>query len=164
MLATYRGVRVRVRVRAEVLCALLAERATRRLTLGPLPHPAVDELVGRTLRRRPKPALLRAVARRAEGNPLFVVELARLAAATGAPEPALPHEVSRVLARRLGRLAAPIREVLRAAAVLGREAPVALLGTLCGTGPAQVRDLLAPAVSDGLVLEDDWPGPRILTR
>jgi class 3 adenylate cyclase/tetratricopeptide (TPR) repeat protein len=60
----------------------------------------------------------RALLRRAEGNPLFLVELARATNATGSPE-SLPDTLEPLLAAQVDRLAPTDRRTLRAAAVLG---------------------------------------------
>jgi predicted ATPase len=72
------------------------------------------------------------------GNPLFVSELGRLLAedvAAGTPvDDAWPHEVPAtvraLLRRRMGRLEPSTRAVLHAAAVVGREFPVAVVAAM----------------------------------
>ncbi|SEP79972.1 AfsR/SARP family transcriptional regulator [Microlunatus flavus] len=106
----------------------------------PVPESAVAELTVRT-----------------GGNPFFVVEYARLAAERGDPallvdaEP--PAAVQEVLGRRLSRLPDATQEVLRPAAVLGRQFD---LGTLCrvlGRSEEGVLDALDPALAADLVAE-----------
>lgn len=58
------------------------------------------------------------LAKRAGGNPLFLLELARAAETTGSSE-ALPEALEPLLASRVDRLAPADRAALRAAAVLG---------------------------------------------
>lgn len=155
--------RTEVYPRAELtrlLPAVLRERATSGLALHGLAPGEVKELVARKVRRPLGPELLRAVQRRAEGNPLFVVELARLAATSDPTELTLAEEVRAVIGRRLDRLPEETRGVLRAAAVLGRELSLGLLAEVAGEGPARIRDLLQAAIVDDLVLAGDGPELR----
>lgn len=132
--------------------AVLRERGTSRMSLAGLSATDEAALVARTIATVPDADLLRAVRRRAEGNPLFVGELARLAVASGTASPALPQEVREVIGRRLDRLPPASRDALRAAAVQGRDFAVGLLAEAIETSPAQARDLLAPAVTEALLV------------
>jgi DNA-binding CsgD family transcriptional regulator len=136
---------------AEMLSAVLRERATTRLPLGGLADDEVEELVAASLRQ---PVLVRAVQRRAEGNPLFALELARLAATAG-DVGSLPAEVQEVIGRRLAGLPAQTRELLGAAAVLGRDFSAGLLAEVAEAQPARVPDLLRPAVTAELVVSGE---------
>jgi tetratricopeptide (TPR) repeat protein len=83
---------------------------------------------------------------RAEGNPFFLEELARTVAAegTGPRSLAVPGTIQAVLAARMERLPEDARSVLQAAAVLGREAPLAVLRLTCeapGELDAALREL-----------------------
>jgi class 3 adenylate cyclase/tetratricopeptide (TPR) repeat protein len=78
---------------------------------------------------------LRAALTRAEGNPYFLHELARLIAEeTGVAD--LPDTVRAVVTSRVDRLPAQLRSLLRSAAVLGRTFETGLLEQLHGRGPA----------------------------
>ena len=93
---------------------------------------------------------------RARGNPLFVEEMIRslvergvLRGERGAYEPAapieeitLPETVQAVLASRIDRLADRDKDVLQAAAVVGRDVPIELLRA--------VVDLPAPELAASL--------------
>ncbi len=85
-------------------------------TVGPLDPSAAAALLGEVLPAG-TPAERAALAARAEGNPLFLRELG-LARASGSG--ALPVTVEAVVRARVDRLPAPLRAVLRAAAVVGR--------------------------------------------
>ncbi|GAY12104.1 BTAD domain-containing putative transcriptional regulator [Pseudonocardia sp. N23] len=98
------------------------------------------------------------VADRTDGNPLFVRETARLAAAEGwgTAATAVPAGVGDVLRRRLARLPAPARTVLRQAAVLGRDVDVDTLLALVGdAGEDETLDALELGVMSGLLTEPD---------
>ncbi|MFO0555593.1 MAG: AAA family ATPase [Polyangiaceae bacterium] len=95
---------------------LWANRNTTRLALPPLSPTAADKLVRVALPSAD--AKQRAtIVERAAGNALFLEELVR-AAASGQDE--LPLTVQALLQIRLDRLPKPMREVVRAASVLGQ--------------------------------------------
>jgi DNA-binding CsgD family transcriptional regulator len=116
-----------------------------RLDLAPLDPDRTLELV----RALPgggdhPPAELARVVRRSDGNPYLARQL--LAAGPGG---ALAGELADVLADRLEDLSGPVRQVLQAAAVVGRPAPTRWLCTLSGLPDAD----LAAAVREALDAE-----------
>ena len=136
-----------------------------RILLTGLAGPAVAELVSALAGGKPDSALLR-LAEGAAGNPLYVTELvaallrgssltltpagtAALAAGAGpaAGDPAdagFPASLSAAIADRLGFVAGPVRDVLRAAALLGVDFQISDLATVLGRG---LPDLI-PAVDE----------------
>lgn len=145
------------------LRAIQRERAVTQLPLTGLTQPEVAQLAARELSRPPEESLVRAVYERSEGNPLFVLELLRLVAASGAAG-RLPHTVSEVIGRRLDRLAPPTRRTLRTASVLGREFTTGLLGAVLGADvPPESLD---EAVAEGLLVADGqgWRFDHVLTQ
>jgi tetratricopeptide (TPR) repeat protein len=139
---------------ADALRAVARERAATRTTLGGLTPPEIAELATRTLGRRPDDALVRMVQRRAEGNPLFVLELVRLVEASGS-DARLPDSVREVIGRRLDRLPPASRRLLQQAAVLGREFTTSVLGALVDEAPEGLLDLLDPAIAAELLQAGD---------
>src|SRR5229473_4424643 len=125
-----------------------------RLQLTGLTEAAVADLVAALAGGKPDDKLLR-LADGAAGNPLYVTELvaalARSSSLTitdaGAAEltsgPA-PNSLSAAITDRLGFVSGPVREVLRAAALLGVDFAVPDLATVLGRG---VVDLI-PAVDE----------------
>lgn len=91
---------------------------------------------------------------RTDGNPFFLVELARLAGERGAPGDDLPTAVSDVLNRRLQRLPEPTVAALRTAAVIGRQFDTPTLATVTGIDEDDLIDVVEPAQAAGLVRED----------
>jgi DNA-binding SARP family transcriptional activator len=119
-----------------------------RVYLGGLPAADVRDLVRATLGRDvPAPAAA-AIHRRSGGNPFFVRELARLFDADASA--AVPPGVRDVVRHRTSRLPAATREVLRRAAVVGRDVDLGLLGSLSGT---DVLDDVEAAVDAGFLVE-----------
>jgi len=137
---------------ARVLQAIQRERSTTRMRLGGLRPAEVEQLATWTLDRPPPDALLRAVERRAEGNPLFVLELVRLAATSGAADRSLPADVRGVIARRLDRMPPATRRLLRQASVLGRDFSIGLLADVAGIPATDIIDRLEDAVAQDLVI------------
>src|SRR5262249_54956461 len=88
------------------------------------------------------------------GNPLFVVEYAR---ALGSRDAALPDTLRQVVLERLALLADATRDLVLAAAVLGREFSATVLGRMLDRTSARVIDQLAPAIRAGIIVEDE-PG------
>ncbi len=153
VVVTYRPTEVTDELRAAR--AALAGAPAVELSLGGLPDRAVAGL----LRRHGVPGadaeVLHAVRERSGGNPLFVVELAKLIAAEGR-ESALdgvPAGLSHVLHRRLARLPAAAQTVLRQAAVLGPESEVDVLVAVDGGTEDAVLDGLEAGITAGLLVE-----------
>jgi DNA-binding CsgD family transcriptional regulator len=138
----------------EALRSLTRERATTRLSLGGLSPAEVAELAEHVLGRRPARALLRTVEERAEGNPLFVLELLRLVETAGSLDLGLPGGVRNVVGRRLDGLPAATRRLLRHAAVLGRDFTGEAVGALAGESVEDTLDLLDPALAAEVIRAD----------
>jgi DNA-binding SARP family transcriptional activator len=97
---------------------------------------------------------------RSEGNPFFLIELARLGdlgdGPSGAdPAAAVPATVRDVILRRVGALPEGTRSLLLLAAVLGRRCSLDLLAAVAGEPVDVVDDLLVPAREAGLVQEPE---------
>lgn len=91
---------------------------------------------------------------RTDGNPFFLVELARLAGARGTVGAELPTAVSDVLNRRLQRLPEATVAALRTAAVIGRRFDTPTLALVTGVDEDDLLDVVEPAEAAGLVRED----------
>lgn len=145
----------------------LAVRAER-IALAGLDTEAVGQLVRAESGVELGLAEARQVRERSGGNPLFVAELARLAAdrGSGAVLAEVPGSATAVIRRRLGRVSQDCHELLVAAAVAGTASTVDVVQHLTGHGPAEVVALVEEAVAAGLAL--DVPGrvelPHALVR
>ncbi len=134
-----------------------------RLQLTGLTGAAVTDLVAALAGGRPDGNLLR-LADGAAGNPLYVTELvaalARGSSLTitdaGAAELAsgsAPGSLSAAIADRLGFVAGPVREVLRAAALLGVEFAVPDLAIVLGRSVADLIPAVDEACAAGVLAE-----------
>ncbi|HET7340704.1 MAG TPA: adenylate/guanylate cyclase domain-containing protein, partial [Methylomirabilota bacterium] len=115
------------------------------ITLPPLSEDDSLALVGDIVARTQLPAaLIRAILDRADGNPLFLEELARAVAEQGRQEdaPSVPDSLRAVLSARIDRLSDAPKRLLQTAAVLGREFPRPLLESMWD-GPGSVGAHLA---------------------
>ncbi|MET7329037.1 BTAD domain-containing putative transcriptional regulator [Nonomuraea sp. NPDC005650] len=121
-------------------------REGRRLPLAPFDASGVrDYLRLRDLAADPQELL-----DRSGGNPFYLTELLRL------PEPErhlVPPGARDVIERRLARLPEPTQELLRAAAVAGREVAPDLLTALVDRPVEEVMSDLEPALAAGLLAE-----------
>ena len=91
------------------------------------------------------------MAGRTSGNPLFVSEMARLAAARGAAVPRWSRKTAQgAIRRRVARLPQPAQHVLTVAAVLGQESSLDPVRTLAGLDPDAFAAGLDAVVASGL--------------
>ncbi|MFJ8041924.1 BTAD domain-containing putative transcriptional regulator [Kitasatospora sp. NPDC096147] len=116
----------------------LARLSPRRLPLRGLAAADAGRLVEAVCAAPVRPETVAALAERTGGNPFYLRESARLLAAEGAlvAVTEVPQGVADVLRRRFDRLPPATLEVLRLAAVVGREAEVDILLAATGPGPA----------------------------
>jgi tetratricopeptide (TPR) repeat protein len=126
-------------------------RRSRVLELSPLVDDDIATLI-RTTATEPEEHVVGLVRARTGGNPLFVNELLR---AIPLNEPAerrlqmlaerVPARVSDLVQHRLGRLPAPVADLLVTAAVIGAEGTVGTLAAAQGAPAESVLDLLDQA-------------------
>jgi DNA-binding CsgD family transcriptional regulator len=149
--------------RDDLLALRRAADEVARLQLSALTEAAVADLVASLAGGRPDGNLLR-LADGAAGNPLYLTELVaaldRSSSLTiteaGAAELAggsAPGSLSAAIADRLGFVAGPVREVLRAAALLGMEFAVPDLAIVLGRGVADLVPAVDEACAVGVLAE-----------
>ncbi|MFF5233409.1 ATP-binding protein [Dactylosporangium sp. NPDC000521] len=136
--------------RHDVLDAVGRERGAHRIRLGALADEDVTELATRAAARPLDAATLRAISERSAGNPLFVVELSRLA---GTGE-SLPRGIRETIRRRLDGLPPPTRVLLRQASVHGREFDAATLAATAQLTANEAVAQLGPALDAGVLVAD----------
>ncbi len=144
----------------DTLAFLTRASGTRRLRLGGLTRAASTALVAQTAGDTLDPVAAASIHARAEGNPFFTTELARLlAGGHGLPAADVPSGVRDVVRRRLALLPDATRDLLRVAAVIGRDVDLGLLTRASGRDVDNVLDDLEPAlVHRLLVAVPDQPG------
>lgn len=109
------------------------------------------------------PQLTSVLCERTGGNPFYVTELLRSVRSEGTPDEVVrdlagdvPARVAEITAQRLGRLPAPVRGVVEAAAAIGASGAIELLAAVVERGAESLIDLMEQARAAGLV---DLPGP-----
>jgi DNA-binding SARP family transcriptional activator/tetratricopeptide (TPR) repeat protein len=137
----------------DALAALTRRTGTRRIRLRGLTADATAELVRRTTGDDPSPETVRAIQQRAEGNPFFATELARLLAG-GEGLGDIPSGVRDVVRRRLAHLPQETVQLLHIAAVAGREVDIGLLTRASGEDFDTCLDRLEPALVQRLLVID----------
>ncbi|MFI5426521.1 ATP-binding protein [Aeromicrobium sp. UC242_57] len=133
------------------LADALARRHAVRLELTGLDASASAELLRSVTSERRSDAELVRLLERTEGNPFFLIELARAGES-------VPGSVRDVVARRVGEPPLASRDLLATASVLGRRFRLDALGLAAGIEPARVVEGLLPAMEVGLVLDADGLG------
>jgi predicted ATPase len=118
---------------------------TTEISLGRLSDEAAEEMLSGILRSEVDPVTRMGLVREAEGNPLYVEELAR-ALLEGGLEPRgrtwtvtvradlLPPALENLLVARIDRLSAGARQLAPTAAAIGRTFPVDVLEKVSGAG------------------------------
>jgi serine/threonine protein kinase/predicted ATPase len=182
LLGTYRSEEV-----PEALQRLLQVQGVRRVLLSRLEEETVGRMVGGMLALSPAPRLfVRFLARQSEGNPLFVAEYLRAALAEGllrrdskgrwqmaehsdrqaearAYEALpLPGSLRALVARRLDGLSAEALRLVQAAAVAGRQAPLALVSRMAELEPRKLLDAVAEVLRRQVLEEPEAGALRFL--
>ena len=110
------------------LATLVREPATRQLALSGLLAGDLARYVETATGSAPTDALVSEVAEQTGGNPFFAGEVVRLLAAQASSAPAaVAHDVHTAVALRLEPLSGACRDLLRLAAVVGRDVGLDLL-------------------------------------
>lgn len=158
--------RVAASVRRTRLLLLIATRSVKAAPWIPERAETLIELA--PLARSSQQTLLTAIApgldcgtqerilERAEGNPLFLTQLARYVVDSNADRDraardALPSRIQAVVSSQLELLASDVRQILGLASVIGREFDVHTLSQVAGEDAASVVDALEPAITHHLI-------------
>ena len=123
------------------------------IDLPPLRANEVEELVASLGSQGLDGDVLRTIAQRAEGNPLFVEELVRMIMEGSVPGAQIPDTVQAVITARIDRLPVPERRALQAAAVIGRTFWPSALATLTAQDPNETAGVLEALVGKELVVQ-----------
>jgi eukaryotic-like serine/threonine-protein kinase len=166
LVGTYRDVELgRHHPLSGALSELTAARNARRIPLRGLDVGGVAAMIESTTGTPPAPALARAIWEQTEGNPFFVGEVVRLLASEGRLDgagaglpAAIPEGVRDVVGQRLDRLTPEANDVLKVAAVAGREFETAVVAAASERSPEEVDAALASARENLLVSEGATAG------
>ena len=141
----------------------LARRHALRLDLVGLGDQDADRLLSAVVGGDVPPSSRTAWQSRAEGNPFFLIELARLGTSAAHQRPdssggsartqEVPATVREVIVRRVETLPETARQLLLLAAVLGRRFSLDLLAAVVGEDPDEVDSALHPARQSGLLVD-----------
>ncbi|MEV4539243.1 AAA family ATPase [Asanoa sp. NPDC049518] len=134
----------------QVLAAASRLPGHRRIQLGPLGPSEVAELVRGETGQHPDSRITHEVLARTGGNAFFVRELSRLLA-TGDGGAGVPATVQDVVRGRVAVLADGTRNLLRIAALIGREFEIALLAGSAGLDVETCLGLLESLEGHGIV-------------
>lgn len=126
------------------------------LSLEPLPEPDALALIEQAAGSQLERGVAKAISARSGGNPLFLIELARLATLEDGPDAGdLPGSLRALIAARIDQLSAAEREVLDNAAVIGNDGPVASLRIFAEElGQAYDPDAFRALVDADLLVRD----------
>ncbi len=162
VIGTYRDVELgRHHPLAETLGELSGVEGARRLALRGLDPEGIASYIELTAGvDRPPPDLAEAIRDQTGGNPFFIGEVVRLMAAEGRlgeqgarDEVAIPQGVREVLGRRLDRQSEAANDVLRLAAICGREFRLEVIQLISRRPAAEVEAALDEALDARLVSE-----------
>ena len=157
------------------LTELRRDRLASELDIKGLDEAETAELVRLRAGEAPARAFARALYEETEGNPFFVEEIIRhlieagvkvgSASASELQRFGLPEGVKQVIAFRLMRLEAPAAELLRVAAVIGRDVDGELLERVVQLGDDEFLAALEEALGAVLLVEsDERPGSYLFSH
>ena len=123
------------------------------LHLEPLDDEAIRQLAIDVSTRALADRDLDVVADRAQGNPLFAVELARALSDATSDDAELPDTIEQIIASRFDRLDPSARKLIRVASVLGNQFHEAIVGALLSAvdRTADVGSALDAAMESGAI-------------
>jgi DNA-binding SARP family transcriptional activator len=175
ILGAYRAAERRGDTFNSALGELRRDRLASELEVKGLSESETAELVRVRAGESPARAFAHALYEETEGNPFFVEEIIRhlieagvrvgSASASELQRFGLPEGVKQVIAFRLGRLEAPAAELLRVAAVIGRDIDAALLERVVVLTEDEFLAALDEALGAVLLVEsDEKPGSYLFSH
>ncbi|WP_026310915.1 BTAD domain-containing putative transcriptional regulator [Parafrankia elaeagni] len=145
---------------SRVLASASRLSSHRRIRLGPLGLTDVAELIRRETGHEPGADVARTIHVRTGGNPFFVRELSRLLLGRGAlggdasARAGVPSTVRDVVRDRMAGLDDDGRDLLRVAALIGRDVDLGLLACVAGVDIVDCLERLEPLRALGLLVSD----------
>jgi DNA-binding SARP family transcriptional activator len=175
ILGAYRATERRGDTFSNALTELRRDRLASQLDIRGLGEADTAELVRLRAGETPSRAFANALYEETEGNPFFVEEIVRhlleagvhagSASASELQRFGLPEGVKQVIAWRLGRLEPPAIEMLRVAAVIGRDVDAALLERVVLLAEDEFLSALDEALAADLLVEsDEKPGSYVFSH
>ena len=149
VVGSYREREAQLHERPEAFAELV--RVSTRVSLQGLSIGEVEAYLGEVTGERPSRALAARLHVLTGGNPFFLGEVAHL---VGHDMARIPEEVRTLLRRRIADLPPDAVEVLRVAAVVGREFNFRVLERTCEVTVARLLDVLSEAGDAGVIAED----------
>jgi len=155
-----------------VVAELLRLPSVTAIELGPLGYAEMEDHLTALAAGPLDAAILHRMVARAEGNPYYAEELLAAVGQQGSPGPAgtlsvsadresvsiggdvLPSGLAALLLGRVERLSGPAQQVLRAAAVAGRQADDGIVSAAAGLAAADYDDALRECVAQQLLVTD----------
>jgi predicted ATPase/DNA-binding SARP family transcriptional activator/tetratricopeptide (TPR) repeat protein len=163
ILSAYRATERRSDTFTNALTELGRDRLASQLDIGGLSERETAELVRLRAGESPSRSLGHALHEETEGNPFFVEEIVRhlieagvhvgSASASELQQFGLPEGVKQAIVWRLGRLETPAFDLLRVAAVIGRDVDASLLEGVVLLGEEEFLSALEETVTAGLLVE-----------
>jgi DNA-binding CsgD family transcriptional regulator len=133
-----------------VVAELLRLPTVASIELGPLGYPEMADHLAALAPATLDAAALNRIVARAGGNPYYGEELLTASATAGSE--VLPSGLAALLLARVERLSAPAQQVLRAAAVAGRQVTDDLVAQASGLAQAEYEDAVREAVAHQLLV------------
>jgi DNA-binding SARP family transcriptional activator/tetratricopeptide (TPR) repeat protein len=137
----------------DMLADLERDMPLPRLHIEGMDDDEVGALVAETHRADLPPDVLRTIRAETQGNPFFVKQLVRHMEETGGLATDVPAGVRDVIARRVARLPEHGDQVLRVAALIGRDFDFDVLARVVDVPEDELLDLLDAAVRAGILVE-----------
>jgi len=135
----------------DALAALARRPGSRRIRLRGLDEAATAALLASSAGRVLPAETVTAIHRRAEGNPFYAIELARLLEEEGGRSE-VPGNVADVIRRRVSLLPAATADALATAAVIGRDVDLGLLARVAEVTLDESADVVEPALVHRLLV------------
>ncbi|MEV4348217.1 BTAD domain-containing putative transcriptional regulator [Actinoplanes sp. NPDC049596] len=136
---------------SRMLAAVSRVPGLRRIHLGPFSPAEVAELVRRETGRELDAAAVRRLHARTGGNPFFARELSRFQVEAGG---GVPSTVRDVVRDRMAGLCGESRELLRVAALIGRDIDLPVLAAVAGLEVGACLERLEPVEALGLLTRE----------
>ncbi len=142
----------------DALGAIARRSGSKRVQLRGLSATATGELLDALAPDRTTPEISARIHERAEGNPFYAIELARILNEAEGIDGEVPVTVRDAIRRHLYLLPEATIDVLAVAATTGRDVDIPLVARAADLDVGECLDLLEPAATHRLLVESSSPG------